>query len=131
MTTYLCDVELVCDRCAKDVTDDDVCIGGESDSPSHCAYCHRPLFDDFGLTGEGVRYVVERVRETLKSGKASKPGEWRWTHGYYIGCDSNAVLRDWVELISDGHYIRAHDRRAERILSWFMYLSDPDRQKAA
>ncbi len=127
MTAYLCDGELVCDGCAVDVTDDNAVIGGETDSPQHCSCCHRPLFDEFGLTTDGVAYVVARVEDALRAGHASNPGFWRWQHGWYLGLDRNACLRDWAELVSDGHYIRQHDKRDERVLRWFLYLSDPDR----
>lgn len=119
MTCYVGDGELVCEDCAVDMTDDQIAISGESDSPSHCAYCYRPLFDDFGLTDDGLRYVLESVRERLKHGLNGPRSAWRWEHGYYKGMGYHAVTRDWAEYVIDTHGMSdrepARDREGQRM----------------
>jgi hypothetical protein len=117
---YLCNGELVCEACAVDVTDDDAVIGGDSDTPEHCAYCHRPLFDIFGLTEDGFRYVVAKIEERLREGTSDNG--WRWEGGYYVGLGRCASHRDWCDLVLDTWY--RIPRREERVLRWYRYLTE-------
>ena len=124
---YVCDGELVCEQCAVGVTDDELAIGGESDSCEYCSYCHRPLFDTFGLTQVGYAGLVDSVRHELKRGTRTAL-DWRWEHGYYIGMNRHASLRDAVEHFRDHYYL---DRKAQRILDWYLYLTAQLESEAA
>lgn len=123
MTCYLCDGELVCEKCAVDVTDDEIAIPGESDSPEHCSYCHVPLFEDFGLTSEGVEYVLESIRDDLRASaneeQLQRRQTWKWEHGYYVGMGFYAVGRDWAEYVLDNHH--GLNKRDKRTLELFLY----------
>lgn len=101
MSCYVGEGELICEECAVDMTDDDIAFGGESDSPEHCAYCHRPLFENFGLTDRGLNYVLAKVRESLKHGLKGPRADWRWGHGYYKGTGYHSVTRDWAQYVID------------------------------
>lgn len=117
MIAYVCDGELVCEDCAVDVTDDEMAIGGESDSPSHCSYCHCPLFDVFGLTDEGQRYVLAAVRKSLKKGKAHA-NAWHWEHGYYKGQNRDAVLLDWCDELRTWKLDKRDQRTVDLFVQW-------------
>lgn len=119
MTYYVCNDELVCENCAVDVTDDERAIGGSSDCPQHCAWCHAPLFDDFGLTAEGIAYVLETVRSDLKEG--TKDDGWRWENGWYKGLGKPAVVRDWAEHVLDNCY--RLDKRDKRTLELYLHFT--------
>lgn len=116
---FVCDGELVCGSCAEGVTDDERAIGGESDSPSHCSYCQRPLFDTFELTSDGVRYVLETVRRDLKAG--TKDNGWRWQYGFYKGLGKPACVRDWVEYLTDNWH--GLPKRDERTLELYLHFT--------
>lgn len=117
---YVCDGELVCGHCAVDVTADQQAIGGESDSPSHCGSCHRPLFDQFGLTSDGVRYVLKTVRRDLKAG--TRDNGWRWEHGFYQGHPKPAVVRDWACYLTEQWH--GLSRRDERTLELYLHFTE-------
>lgn len=127
MTCYLGEGELICESCAVDMTDDDRVIGGESDTPEHCAYCHRPLFEDFDLTEDGVRQVLEKVRKDLKrnAGWRTNPNGPVWLGGYYAGMPWLAVTRDWAEHVLANHRRLRHrlQRRDRRTLELFLYFT--------
>lgn len=116
---YVCDGELVCGHCAKDVTEDQLAIGGDGDSPAHCGYCHRPLFDTFGLTSDGAEYVLETVRRDLKAG--TRDSGWRWEIGYYKGLGKPACVRDWAEYLTDNWH--GLDKRDERTLELYLHFT--------
>jgi hypothetical protein len=132
VTVYVCDGELVCEGCAVDCDESDAAIGGESDSPSHCGYCHRPLFDTFGLTGRGMQYVLESVRDSLKHGLNGPRKDWRWPSGYYEGMGYHAVTRDWAEWALDNYGMsdcepvrpeRRPEQRMKRTLELYLYFT--------
>jgi hypothetical protein len=90
--------------------------GGESDTPQHCAQCHRPLENP--LTKDGVNYVLEAIRDEL-----SKPRSERnkvathWKEGeYYAGCTATAVVRDWAEQLK--YYCL--DEEDARMVDWYL-----------
>lgn len=118
MTCYVGEGELICEDCAVDMSDDEMAIGGETDSPPHCAYCHRPLGDDFELTSEGKAYVMQAIRDALKRGTRNAPNGH--LEGYYAGTGPHAVLRDWVDLWLDRGLYRA-DKRDRRTVELFMH----------
>jgi hypothetical protein len=119
MSCYVCDGELVCEKCAVDVTDDERAIGGESDSPTHCSYCQEPQFDTFGLTDAGVRHVLETVERDLRKG--TRDDGWRWDHGWYRGLGRAACVRDWCEYVLDNHHRLG--KRDDRVLRWFLFVT--------
>ena len=110
MTCYMGEGEFICEDCYRTECnscgtehctcerdrEESRCIGGESDSPEHCAYCHRPLNEDFDLTQDGVLYVLDQIRSDLAKGIRNP--DWRWEHGYYKGLGVDAVQLDWIEL---------------------------------
>ncbi len=86
MNVYIFNAELLCEGCgvaarqgltpAEDSNDYPqgpyANGGGEADCPQHCGHCHAFLGNP--LTGEGVRYVRERLTEA--TGKADVLAEW-------------------------------------------------------
>lgn len=122
---YVCDGELVCEKCAVDVSEEDSAIGGETDSPQHCSYCHRPLFHVFDLTSVGVNYVIETIKRDLKKG--TKDTGWRWGHGYYKGLGRVAVGRDWTETVLDTCF--SLNSRDKRILQWYLFITEKQFQE--
>ncbi len=128
---YVIDGDIYCDDCATDATDDQRAIGGESDSPQHCGNCHCPLFEDFGLTSDGVKCVLDSVREQLRRGtrtprQRAYDGSMVWTDGYYVGLPWLAVTRDWAEWLLDscGWSLARSDRRTlELFMHWTRYYA--------
>jgi hypothetical protein len=43
---------------------------GEQDCPANCCACGEPL--EYSLTSDGVTYVLEAVRESLKEGREAR-----------------------------------------------------------
>lgn len=128
MTCYVGEGELICERCAVDMTDDDIAIGGETDSPPHCSYCNRPLDDDFELTTEGVAYVLKTIRESLKAGTrycVGRVGQWH-EGSWYHGSAFHAVERDWVELWIEP-WLYQFSKEERRLVELFMYWTRPEK----
>lgn len=127
---YVYQADLYCEACADEITTELDAEGredtgdsgdypqeetaGDTDHPSNCAACHRPLEEE--LTSEGVAYVVERVKDRLREG--TEPGAWRWSEGYYKGMDRNAVLRDWAGELTIGSLSREDRRAVALFLFW-------------
>lgn len=92
---------------------------GESDCPQHCDSCHKPL--EYSLTNEGIDYVVEAVREMLKSGRENYC-KVHPSHDpdsdYYKDSPAFAVVRDWVE---DMRYYNL-DKRCSRIFRYVEWM---------
>lgn len=118
---YAYQATLYCDECAEKImsdlkrpdyeppwdTDDypQRCMDGEeTDSPSNCDSCHRPL-DELSLTSDGVEYVLEHIRESI--GQALERGraeywdkvERCYDGTYYEGMRHVEIVRDWAEKI--------------------------------
>lgn len=89
-------------------------IDQETDSPSHCAYCNRPI--DCSLTDDGVKYVYEAIRTDLKRGLNYR-SEWRWEHGWYKGMGVHACMRDWAELLLSYN----PEKKIKRIAEYYLY----------
>lgn len=108
---YACQGDLYCEYCAPDIdpeTGEEPCpvnmFGShETDSPSHCGACGRPI--DCDLTSEGVEYVLDAIREDLQD--LSQRSHTFGTMGaesdltYYCGGPAYSILVDWCDLISD------------------------------
>lgn len=86
------DGDVLCDQCA----DFEGCLdSNETDCPENCCDCGRLC--EYGLTADGVQYVVDRVIDELED-----QANWRRTTDYmhlpyYQGSASYAVVFDWVE----------------------------------
>jgi hypothetical protein len=133
---YAYQADLWCESCAAEIMDEldaagvedtgdtgdypQGSTGGETDCPSNCAHCHRPLEEE--LTGEGVAYVVGRVKDRLREG--TEPGDWRWVDGYYKGMDRNAVLRDWAGELC----LSSLSREDARAVALFLHWTRPERE---
>ncbi len=92
------DGEQYCDDCTDAYPDGDyVYGGGEQDSPAHCRVCGVML--DFDLTSDGVRYVIDTIRDELKSVEYWElDGKWPKGHHYH-GRPSYDMLYDWAKIV--------------------------------
>lgn len=90
---------------------------GESDSPCNCGSCGKPL--EYSLTTDGVAYVLEAVKEHLKSG-------WRnylRIHtscrypDYYEHTPAFFVVKDWVEDLSC-YLMEEEQEKMFRYIEW-------------
>lgn len=76
---YVYQADFLCDNCRAEIdvpkpsypppfdTDDYpsyVADAGECDTPCHCGNCGMPL--DYALTGDGIRGVLESIRESIQ-----------------------------------------------------------------
>lgn len=92
-------------------------VDAECDTPQHCSRCHRPM--EHSLTSEGVRYVLEAMREELRKGRAeySKVNDC-YKGTYYEGSRHVEIVRDWARM-AQGNGLCGHDRAfVDRFLSW-------------
>ena len=100
MLAYLNECEFLCLKCAGDVPDSE-CYdmdSEESDCPQHCAQCHEPL--DNPLTTDGVAYVLEAIRDSLRAGRADRNTVHECYNGtHYAGSRHCEIVRDWAEQI--------------------------------
>lgn len=94
--------------------------GGETDTPAHCDGCHMPL--GAPLTSDGVAYVLEHLRDTLREGRASYlapfPDHAGDGSAYYHGLPMVAVTRDWAEVLTWYGLDDNDSRLVARFLSW-------------
>ena len=67
----------------------------ESDCPVTCSVCHRPL--QYSLTEDGVKYVIEKMKSTLKEGYKEYLQEIANKENYYDGCPRIGILLDWAD----------------------------------
>lgn len=110
------DSELVCEFCGGDSADCEEYSSQETDSPSHCAYCHRPL--DCSLTAGGIKYVYETIRQDLKLGLNYR-SEWRWDYGWYKGMGVHACTRDWAEMLLNHN----PEKKIKRVAEYYLYYT--------
>jgi hypothetical protein len=70
---------------------------GEQDTPANCCACGEPL--DCSLTSEGVAYVLEAIRDSLREGREARnrlvPDDDRLS--YYRGSRHCEIVRDWAK----------------------------------
>ena len=96
------DADLYCEQCLPvSIHHPGVADGsGEQDSPAHCCGCGRPL--DYSLTTEGVAYVIDRIRESLRTREhlSSTTIDHDHAPAYYKGSPIYAITRDWAEDLS-------------------------------
>jgi hypothetical protein len=85
--------EVYCDQCALDIEPEG--IAQECDSPQHCGGCGAPV--EYSLTGEGVAYVMEAIRDNLRNGLDSSitPAD-RHHMRYYAGMPHCSIVGDWA-----------------------------------
>ena len=116
MIVYLCDGELICEDCAVDPSSDEEFYtdSNETDSPCHCSWCHRPI--DCTLTDDGIKYVYEAIRESLRRGLNYR-SDYRWDRGYYIGMGVHACTRDWAELLLEHN----PEKKIKRVAEYYLY----------
>lgn len=113
--TYCDGFEYHCEFCARDWEEK---IDSENfvDSPLNCAHCHCPL--DYSLTPDGIEYVLDAMRESLRVGKTERDKIHDCYNGtYYEGSRHCEIVRDWAE------HLRWYglDNRTERFIE--LYLS--------
>lgn len=124
---YHYDASEYCEQCLpvsenhRDVSLD----SGEQDSPANCSVCHRPL--DYSLTGDGVQYVLEKIRESIDKGPAS----WNVVHDcykgtYYDGSRHVEIVRDWAKDLSNYFLSEADKKLVERFLEMTEEGADVD-----
>lgn len=92
---------------------------GESDIPQNCDSCHKPL--EYSLTNDGIDYVVEHVRDTLRMGReyyCKVHPSHDPDNDYYKDSPAFAVVKDWVE---DMRYYNL-DKRCSRIFRYIEWM---------
>ena len=100
--------ELLCEDCCSEDASSYPDGGGESDCPEHCAVCHVPLENT--LTSDGVEYVLEAIRGSLRDGRVARDTVHACYKGtYYEGSRHCEIVRDWAEQLSG---YRLEDRQA-------------------
>jgi len=125
MSAYLFDLELYCSNCTPDgarCVDDG---GGESDVPQHCHECGEFLKNP--LTQDGVKYVVEKIEEYLRTKTETDwnrvmplKGTAEETMTAYHGRPHKSFLLDWIgvaypaldnwDWYDDGHLMMVFQR---------------------
>lgn len=142
---YVFRADIICDRCrakvdvpkptyAEPFDNDDYPSyledAGECDSPFHCGDCGEPL--DYSLTEQGVKYVLESVRESLEEATThGRSGTWdrimpakgtgEESLTYWHGSRHVEIVRQWAEDVSN--YNLEPDEKA--IVDLFLELSAP------
>lgn len=104
---------------------------GEADCPQNCGTCSKPL--EYSLTNVGIDYVVEHVREKLKSGRENyckvHPSHNPETD-YYVNSPAFRVVADWVE---DMRYYHLEGKAARifRMVEWMERVYEQERKKVS
>lgn len=109
------DSEIICEVCDHDGCEE--YTSQESDSPCHCAYCHRPI--ECSLTQDGIKYVYDTIRRDLKQGLNYR-SDWRWEHGYYVGMGVHAVTREWAEQLLEHN----PEKKIRRVVEYYLYYTE-------
>ena len=110
------DCDTLCDNC-YDGGDYHECYPtdhDETDSPTHCSACHKPL--SYRLTSDGIDYVIQAIVEALVNWDISEIGD---ILPWYKGCPSTEVLVDWAEDIRDIRWYGVSDED-EDIIEFFL-----------
>lgn len=94
------------------------CSDSEVDCPQHCAECDYPL--DYSLTSDGVQYVLEAIRESLKVGrKARNTIHDVYQGGWYAGSRHCEIVREWAEKLKwYGGLSNREESLIDHYLSW-------------
>ncbi len=104
--------------------------GGETDCPAHCGHCGKPL--DCELTGEGVRYVLSAVRDSLEEATThGRAGTWdrimplkgtgEESQTYWHGSRHVEIVRGWAKDVRNYNLEPAESA----IVDLFLDLSAP------
>ena len=141
---YVFQADYLCDNCRGELdvpkpsypepfdTDDypmPVSDAGECDSPCHCGTCGQPI--DYSLTEDGIRYVLESIRESLEDAVAQgRDSTWdrvmpmegtaEETHTWWHGSRHVEIVRGWAEDLRN--YSLEPDERA--LVDLFLDLSE-------
>jgi len=119
MLAYLNECEFLCLECAGDVSDNE-CYdmdSEESDCPQHCAQCHEPLGNP--LTANGVAYVLDAIRDSLRAGRDERNMVHDCYNGtYYEGGRHCQIVRDWAEQIRWYSLSDREESLVSHYLSW-------------
>jgi hypothetical protein len=102
MLAYLNECEYLCLDCAGDISESYHNVydmdSEESDCPQNCAVCHTPLGN--ALTMDGVRYILEAMRDSLRDGRSNRNLVHDCYKGtYWEGSRHCEIVRDWAEQI--------------------------------
>lgn len=106
------------DGCARfGEADSPLFVDAECDTPQHCSKCHRPM--EHSLTSDGVRYVLDAMREELRKGRAEYSKALDCYQGtYYEGSRHVDIIMDWARM-AQGNGLCGRDRAfVDRFLSW-------------
>lgn len=141
---YVFRADFICDNCRAKIdapkptypepfdTDDypmRVSDAGECDSPQHCGDCGQPI--DHTLTSEGVKYVLESIREAIEDAVAQgrdstrdrvmpKKGTGEESMTWWHGSRHVEIVRGWAKDVRN--YNLEPDEKA--IVDLFLELSD-------
>jgi len=118
MENYVYEGENYCWKCLPVSEDHPEVIDAsqdETDSPTNCSFCNRPL--DYSLTKTGVQYVLGKLQETLDEG----PQEWNIIHdcykdSYYDGCRHAEITRDWAKDLLNYSLSKKDEKFVQRFL---------------
>jgi hypothetical protein len=68
---------------------------GEQDTPANCCVCHKPL--EYSLTSDGVKYVLESIRESLNKSEEDRNKVHNcYDNTWYENCRHVEIVRDWA-----------------------------------
>lgn len=117
---YIFETSEYCEQCAPDGADAEGTP--EVDAPIHCAECGEPL--DCTLTPEGVDYVLDHMRDSLRESRESRNhiipmlGTAEESLVYYHGSRHIEIVRDWAEVISWYNLPERDIKFVDKFLSW-------------
>jgi hypothetical protein len=111
-----------CENCAPDGAESYPDGGGESDCPANCDTCHVPLRNS--LTSDGVNYVLEHIRESLRAGRQTRQTIHPCYNGtYYENEQHGQIVEDWTKDITWG--LKGKDKR---LVELFLTIRECDRK---
>lgn len=137
---YVYQADFLCDNCRAEIdvpkpsypppfdTDGYVADAGECDTPCHCGNCGQPI--DHTLTEDGIRYVLESIRESIEEAVAQgRESTWdrimpmkgtaEETHTWWHDSRHVEIVRGWAEEIRNYNL----DPGEKAIVDLFLELS--------
>jgi len=118
------DCGVFCDNCAP--AGAETMGDGEADYPMHCDECGRPL--DYSMTEEGVKYAINEMKETLKTGRKEYLKASQCLK-YYKGCPQVDITRDWAGDLIWYNLPDEQERFIKKFLSWTEYQIEKELRK--
>lgn len=115
--SYVLDGEIFCEDCAPNNAESIGDWPSESDCPESCCMCLKAV--PYTLTSEGVQYVLEAIRESLKAGRKKRNRVLDcYKDTWFEGSRHCEIVREWAEDLKWYGLESKDEKLVEKYLSW-------------